>query len=293
MNKFISRFILFIIILIGFFTINFIINFIIIARSQLPLKESNIIIAGDSHVKYGLNPDFFLSANNISQDSEPYYLTYIKLKYIIPRIHIDTLIVGFSIHNLTTKNDIKLVDKKWSTTMFVRTYALFPYIFSLNGIKIDYNEFGNILMRNMCFYPKFNHFNFIGNYTNLDETHLNDADLVFRRHFYINDEKTDISKSALIYLDSIINLSQKNNIKIILLGTPVHNSYYSKIPDDIIQGYSFEKNKIEESGVLVIDYTDKFYTDKLYLNSDHLNEEGAKRFTYQIINLLKKDLTIK
>ena len=50
--------------------------------------------------------------------------------------------------------------------------------------------------------------------------------------------------------------------------------------DELIEVYSDE--------YLVFDKTRSYYPDSLYLNADHLNESGAKRFTLEFIDYLKK-----
>ena len=52
-------------------------------RNQaISIKRTNILIAGDSYTKRSLNPQYFTSAQNISQYGENYIITYWKLKKV-------------------------------------------------------------------------------------------------------------------------------------------------------------------------------------------------------------------
>ena len=106
-------------------------------------------------------------------------------------------------------------------------------------------------------------------------------------------EKEDewISEVALSYIDSIINLCQDNKIELILVGSPVHKDYYKRIPPDVIDRFDFEKNKLKNQGLLVIDLTNDFYPDDYYLNTDHLNKKGSSRFSAEILKILKNQKT--
>jgi hypothetical protein len=107
------------------------INSIIIKTKDNGWKNCHVLIAGDSHTEKAINPIFFFSAINISQDAEPYYITYWKLlKYL--SIHAtDTIFVGFSYHNLSSFQDKKLSDKVWSEEMLEE----FTQLKILTGLK--------------------------------------------------------------------------------------------------------------------------------------------------------------
>ena len=107
MKLFIKNILLFCIIPILYFSLNIIINIYIYSHSYIELKHKNILIIGDSHTEKSLNPIFFHSAQNISQTAEPYILTFWKIKKIIKSYKPDTLIIGFSPHNISAFNDQK------------------------------------------------------------------------------------------------------------------------------------------------------------------------------------------
>ena len=139
----------------------------------LILKITNIIIAGDSHPQKSINPKMFNSATSITQTAEPYVSTFWKLKYLLQDIQIDTLILGFSHHNLSAFNDLKFTNKTWSTEMYNRTYLTENFIL-LNSKLYDINAFYKTYFINMCIYPNTKHFKFMGGYENFDLNKIED-----------------------------------------------------------------------------------------------------------------------
>ena len=127
---------LFFIILIA----NYFINSIIFKNQKSLIRDTNILIVGDSHTQASINPILFASSVNISQAAEPYYLSFWKLQNILSNTAIDTVILGFSYHNLSSFNDQKLTNEKWSSEMYNRMYYI-ENIKALKDLDIDYLEY--------------------------------------------------------------------------------------------------------------------------------------------------------
>ena len=93
--------------------------------------------------------------------------------------------------------------------------------------------------------------------------------------------------TSIIFLNSILKLCESKKIVIVLLGSPLHSNYLSKVPEDIIKSYDSLLN-IYRNDYLVFDYTYNNYVDSLFLDNDHLNEYGAKKFTLELNSFLDK-----
>lgn len=269
----------------------FLVNTIIIKTKSIGWHDCNVLIAGDSHPEKALIPKFFFSAINISQDAEPYYVTYWKLQKYLSRNTTDTLLLGFSFHNLSSFNDKKLTDKYWSDEMFKRIYSI-KDLSSVHDIEIDKNEFNKIRFKNMCLYPCFQPFNFIGGYSNSNYSNLSEPDTVIKRHYFYNGNETQVSDISIKYLDSIISLCKEKNIRLIAICTPMHYSYINKIPEKFKSSYELEKEKLKKDGVVVLDFSQQNYKDDFYLNPDHLNKKGAENFSAQIAKILTNKSTL-
>jgi len=267
-----------------YFGVNGILNYFIYSNYKTNIK-TNILILGDSHTKSSINPKLYFNSLNISQSAEPYVLTYWKLKNILNDSNIDTAIIGFAPHNISAFNDLKFSDRTWSLEIFKRIYPIQEFKL-LKNIEIDYPSFYKVIWKQTCFYPKLNHGNYIGNYSNTNNSSIVNVETPIKRHYYYNGEEIGISNIAVSYLDSIIKICKTHGVKPILISSPVHETYYNKIP--FINTSTFEdvKLKLISKGVMVIDKTKEHYPDSLFSNVDHLNENGANRFTKEIKEIL-------
>ena len=96
-----------------------------------------MLILGDSHAGTSLNPDYFKNSK-IYLNSES-YISYLKLKLILQRCTIDTVLLSFSPHNLSGSNDLKFSDK-WNKLYYYRYYSLFSrdILITMNFNLLEY-----------------------------------------------------------------------------------------------------------------------------------------------------------
>ena len=134
-----------------FFSINTVINVLIFSKQKPSLGSFNVLIAGDSHPLRSLNPELFKNAVNISQRGEPYVLTYWKLKKVLNNYLPDTLILGYSTHNLSSFNDLKFSEDKWSVEMFKRCYPIQELSDIDRKIDVDYKTYYKTFWKNNSF----------------------------------------------------------------------------------------------------------------------------------------------
>jgi hypothetical protein len=197
----------------------------------------------------------------------------------------DTVMVGFAPHNISAFNDLKFSERVTASEMFKRSYPIENFKL-IKSIDINYSEYYRVLWKQLCFFPKTDHFNYIGSYENRNLSKITDTKHTINKHYYAKNEFLGISETAIAYLDSMVNLCKSKGITPILVSSPVHNSYYSLIPKPINERFEIEKRRLEAEGILVIDKTSDFYPDSLYLNADHLNEKGASRFSKEIRKII-------
>ena len=291
MKRFIKKIFYYLIGLILLLLTNVTYNTIKSNSAELKMKKSSVLIIGDSHPLKAIDPNLFINANNICQGAENYIISYWKLKKILSLYTPDTIIIGFSNHNISEFNDIKFYKKKYAATMFKRVFLIhdFKGLKKLNNtFKINKKEYYMFILKYFCLYPKFNHIHFIGTYENSKISEITNAEERANRHFYNDDTDLsyDFSKTNISYLDSIILTCKINNIIPILVQAPVHKSYYNLIPEKNKNKYEFLKEKYSN---YLINFDQRNYHDSLFYDSDHLNEYGAKLFTKQLINTMKKN----
>lgn len=244
-----------------------------------PEVGGRILISGDSHTRNALDPAVLGSATNISQYAEPYYVSYWKLKRLLEGSSVQTVILGFAHHNISAFNDRKLSDETWSTELFRRVY-MFGEVSSIEGIRVDRTELFRTRLKNLALTPKWTHDAYMGRFETWSRIDPKDPDPAITRHFL--GDGPNLSEVELAYLDSIVDLTTRENIELILVSTPVHASYFNRIPDYFRSEFEAKTAELEARGVQVLDFTNLGASDDEFLNVSHLNAKGASRFSHLI-----------
>ncbi|WP_143953860.1 hypothetical protein [Robertkochia solimangrovi] len=286
MKKFIKKLSLFFIPILIYFGTNIILNYHAYNDVDLNLKKFDILIDGDSHTHRGINPDKFNNALNISQNGEPYVISFWKIKKVFKKNIPDTLILGFAPHNISAFNDLKFSNEKWAYEMFKRSYPIQDYYNLNKKIKLNYYILFKTWMKFNALKIWEDHIQYIGHYENSNLNDPSDWESSIKRHYYEDDNLVGNSETAISYLDSIVNLCISKNVKLILVSHPVHKTYQTHIPEINLNRFNKLKRKLEKNNT-IIDLTFKKYPDSLFYNSDHLNTDGAERYTNELIGILK------
>lgn len=287
MKGFLKKIFWFAFLFVLYSTVNYSLNSYFIHSGNY-FKSARIVIMGDSHTQTAINPVLFDSAINISQSAEPYVVTYWKLLELVHRVKIDTLVLGFSYHNISGYNDKKFIDKKWAKMLFERTYSIGNFKAINKKIEIDRVALLKERFINMCIYPRRIHDNFIGYYKELEQGNLLDHEMVTKAHFYYDNKNAGISEISIEYLDSIINTCAENQIELFLAKTPLQKNYISNIPLNIFNRFEKEKEQLKDRGIKIIEMENERFGKEEFYNSDHLNFSGAikysKKLNYNLSN---------
>lgn len=282
MRQFFKSLILFIVPLILFFSFNFIINIFFIKNEKIKAKKCSILIIGDSHFQRGINPSQFNNAENMAQLGEPYIISYWKLKKLLPHFKPDTVILGFAPHNISTLNDTKFSDPKWSSEMFQRS-LLIGKLKDTEGMVVDKVGLAKVVMVELFLIPRKKHIHYIGKFAGTAQKKKMNPKDAASRHFYNKNEILKSSETSIAFLEKMVTLLKSRNITPILVCTPVHSSYLQLIPPSFRQTFTDQKEKFKQSGIKVLDYSELTLPDSLFMDADHLNMEGSRRFTQQLI----------
>lgn len=269
-----------------YFSIILLTNRIIFLNASPPITKSNIIILGDSHPQTAINPNYFFSAQNISQGAEPIVVSFWKLRYLVENVKFDTLIMGFSYQNISQFNDKGFFSGDISTDLFRRYYSIqrFKDIKQINLLPL---KIYTVYFKNMCLFPSTKHFNFIGNFEGIESSFIDNKELRIRQQFYNSDnEVMGISNFSIAYMDSIINICKTKRKQLILVGTPIQKQYYDAIPNIYKENYSFLSEKYLSQNILFLDFNTFAIEEKFFYDSDHLNIKGAQQFSLFLRNLI-------
>jgi hypothetical protein len=287
MNKFLKKTLLLFLYALIYVIITTVFNLLNIKKNKVSLADTEILIVGDSHIKKAVNPKFIPKSRNISQLGEPLILTYWKLKEILNANSVRVIVLGFAPHNISYLNDLKFVDKRWAFEMIGRSYSLPDIYLTPANLLIDHNILYHTAFKEISMYPKINHHSFLGEFENRIRSNLSDSISTIKHHFYKSKNNLhSISKVSLEYLDSIKRLCDQKKISLILLNTPVHESYNKNIPKLFLNQFEQIKNK----DMKVLDFSSLEFPDTLYEDADHLNLNGANIFSKKLKTYLDKHL---
>lgn len=272
-NKFIKHSAIFCLCFVMYSAINLMINKVFI-KSVSPINETNILILGDSHIETALNPNGLPNATNIAQSAEPYVVSLWKLEKILSYYTPDTVILGFSAHNLSDFNDLKFSHSIWSKEIAERTYGIFDLTDVSDKIEIDYQMLFRMSFKHLCIFPKKKHLTYIGNFTRHTEHNLSNANAI-ERHFFFEGKPCNLSVLSINSLNSIKELCRKKGIQLILISTPVHESYRKGIPEKFKDELHKISTRYSSEGVYILDYSTLELHDSCYLNINHINTFGS------------------
>jgi hypothetical protein len=246
-----------------------------------PRLNSKTLIMGDSHLMTSLDPSAMGSCTNICQEAEPYLSTYLKLREISRHNSIDTIFMGFSVHNLADYNDKKFLNNQWSYEMFNRMYSIIT-LDDLHAVPVNKESYQRALVNNLFLRPKLDHTSYIGHFSKrIGKRKTRRSELETIDQYF-----SGISTIATNYLDSIVSLTHKSGIKLILINTPIDKTYYKQIPRAFHNHFSQMSSLLKLKNVTILDYSMASYPDSCFYDLTHLNYEGAKLFTVRI----KEDL---
>ncbi len=245
-------------------------------------RNYNCLIMGDSQVQR-INPDFFKSKTfNFGSSGEHYYFTYAKLKKLlsIKEGNIKIIVLGVSVHNFAP-----VYQRMDNLSCKEGKKSLERYLYFLNYFDDGEFNFKNIIFHK-DFYggllksPDWNGFKESLN-KNPDKE---DMDKILEIH-YKKDTEMDSSKQQY-YLEKIIRLCDKHNVKILAVSTPIHKYYKSNIPkihfDNLID--VLKKNaELPHLNYLNVDISANFFSD-----ANHLNKEGASIYSKLISNKVEQ-----
>ncbi len=289
MKQFIIKSIVFIGVISLYFSINYGINRLLIS-SNPPKINATTLIMGDSQIMTSLDPNKFNNAINIAQNAEPYLISYLKLRELLKYNHFDTVIIGFSFQNLSELNNVKLSERFWSDELFDRAYSIAQFS-DYSEYQINYMSLAKSWVKNLLILPKKKHDLYIGRFVpqrgNIDKSSKK-LDLLIKRHFNLEGKETRVASTSIQYLDSIIKISKHNKIKLILVNTPVHNSYLTHIPSKFVTEFRKFEQKLRMNGLMIIDLSKYSLPDNSFRDFNHVNEDGATVVTSEVIVAIKK-----
>jgi hypothetical protein len=107
-----------------------------------------------------------------------------------------------------------------------------------------------------------------------NQFNLSDIDV-----YRINSKLEGITEKTINTLQEIIDYCVKNNLKPVIVVTPVYKQYSGLVSDDILKNYLYDNiAKVNITNIPILNYfnDDRFSDYSLYMNSDCLNAKGRE-----------------
>jgi len=112
------------------------------------------------------------------------------------------------------------------------------------------------------------------------------TDKLIRQHFFVGQDigSSDIMIESLV---KMAQLCQTYKVKLILINTPLHSTFRSKIPEYYYKLFNSELDDLKTrfDNVNYFDFSTIDYPDSLFGDGDHLNASGMERFSNEIKDL--------
>lgn len=261
--------------------------------------DKTLMIAGDSHTETSINPEMLTNAVSVARSAERYFYTYFKIKHLIDKNpQVKTVVLGFSPHNIMNRDKNLYEDRvnMWKDYFLIldtparqqlATFRL-PYVvaFLRSEYGMPFRLFRDPIVLNYILgrtVNKRDDLAFIGGYLPLQRSTLNTSKISKRvnDHFRNGKQYAGSSSIMLDYLHKIATLCSDHGIKLILLNTPVTDTYRELIPMEACGEFHQVTTRLtrEFSNVMYCDLSTFSLQPNNFSDGDHLNSSGAHIFT--------------
>ena len=287
MRKFIHQLILFTCAPALYFVGTGTFNYYVSTQTPAAVAPARILVAGDSHLQCAIDPEVVPGSRNVSQSSEPYAITYWKLKKIFASWQPDTVLLTLSPHNVSSWSDDIFNLPGVAEEMFRRSYPVVEYEELYRDFAVSNAAVGKALTTRLLKYPSGRHAYYIGEFAEKDSIRSTDPNPIIARHFYRDSTLLATSTKMIGYLDSIIALCNERGVTPIVVSTPLREAYQEQVPGNMHAAHVRKLSHLRRQGVRVINTTNQYYPDFLYYDADHLNTAGARLYTLSLFDRLR------
>lgn len=266
------------------------------------VSEIKVLVFGSSHCYYGFNPAYFdKPAFNSAHLSQSYnYDWFLFDKYYNRMDSLEYVILPLSDFSPFSRLD----DGKEAETWRSREYAIFydcdfhkwyeiRYRYYFTYISIDNMQQAVSRLLDSNFNIIFVDSNGYSLKTSADRVNdlKKDGITAAERHTIKNmNKKTDLYNENYGYVKDIINRCQSRGIRVILVTTPTLPEYYNHLNPKQVQAMENFGHSLEQyDNVQYINLLKSPMFDKNdFFDSDHLCDNGAKKLTLLINDIIKK-----
>ncbi len=255
--------------------------------------RKSVIVIGDSHTQKAINEIYWPAVINLSQSSECYIYSYVKLYHLLTgNPGIKTVILGCSYHSFSAYYD-EFVFGAYSADISSRYFFIMPDSLRLQFLYQNRNRMSRYFQKviengiaNLRVSPA--GYSFLGHYETYATKVKLSRETVRKRietHYYHKNELNDFSMLNIFYLEKIIDLCRNRNTALVLLNTPMHKYYLDQVPVKFKKKYD---SLVKTGNLNVIEFEDLRLPDSCFLpDGDHVTDYGAHLTTMFLADYLK------
>ena len=243
--------------------------------------DIDVVVLGDSHIQSALDIAHLEHTINLSINAESTYFSYYRLKKILKlNPDIKQVYLGFGCHNISSYYE-DFIQGPYSENIASRYFPTLPLrekisFLKFSGARIpffikDVLKY-NLLERNYGYRNRFD--------SSKAEIALMEERLT-SQYYDDEGEVLDFSDRNIEYLKKFVELCQEKEVQLILIDTPTHPYYYSKIPEIYKVKYD---QLIQSLGLKRLVFPDLALSDDCFIpDGDHLSVKGSKILTQHFI----------
>ena len=290
MKKLIKRGVLFLIIT-GIVSLILGLLSVVVSKKTFDYKikeKKNILIVGNSHTECSVNDSIISNSVNLSQSASSYFYSYMKIREFTKyNPQIDTVIISFSDNDLFSQKEKWFSSSEKISNKMTRHIVLFNKddyleLFKSNPLEVSfqtfilYSDFYNLHSQKR---------DFIGSYNKIKVNKIHEDIIEFNLSPPIID--STISITELKYLLKIYDFTQENEIKLILLNTPIH-PILEKHFSVISQRNCASIARDQMPNATYFDHTSFVLKNSMYADLSHLNSKGSNKYSEFLRSIFNK-----
>jgi hypothetical protein len=294
MKKFITRFLIFILIFAALLSAIIGGTFYVMSQASFKLPtDKHVLVLGASRSGCAIDDATYTSTVNVSQGAESYLYSYCKLrKFLEENSHIDTVLLSFQYASL-----LKATDEGLFSESYLSKISHHLALLGKDEVSIFWKGRREIFVKALLQLLINNNYRLVIKFIQNENLSYQDLDIgrfewTYGNHLQkdiaihptINEVQIDATFSDLQknYLLKIIDLCNTKEVTLVLINVPVYKPDLYDYPSSKLNDY--RKQYLNEA--VYLDYSELSFPDSCYRDVDHLNIWGARMFSeYLKLNL--------